>query len=302
MRPQTLPNGLKLDSVSGGLLAPIERLRPDPNQPRKHFDPDELAALKKDIEGWAGAGRGIAATGFLQPILGRWEPGAIDASGNVRRGARIDIVDGERRWRACQPKRGQNAVIKWVPVVIDDMPASEARDAAMRSNIHRSPLQPIEEAQFFAGKMDEMGWGIRPVARFYNVATGYIENRLALLGMSEDVQALVGTRPDTLSSARVIDKVKNRTVRASLIEDATEGASFKAIKEKAEPFITRDTKSKPSARVPRIDVAAYLDGSIYNAEQVRDALNATPLPKSAHNSIVAPRLKKLAKLLDELAK
>lgn len=302
---QQLNNGLRFDPVAGVTLAPPAMIEGDRNQPRQHFDLDDLRELKRDIEDWRAKGRGIAGTGYIQPILGRWEPGAVKPDGSIKKGAKIIIVEGEKRWRSAWKNadpRTKVAEAELVPVVLDDVNAKEARDVALRSSIHRKDLLPEEEAAAFAAKMEDEGMSLRVLARHFNKSTGYIENRLALLKMRPDVREMVAQQPKTLSSARLINKVQNEKVRQGLIDSVlNDDAPYAEIKDRVEPFITRDSnKGRKPAQMPRIDIPAYFTSIVNNTREVRDALKATKMPKEYYRSKVNPHVKELENLLAQI--
>ena len=101
---------------------PIEFLRPNPRNPRRHYDEEELEELSASVR----------EKGILQPILVRTVPGAIDA---------YEIIAGERRWRAAQ-----RAGLHDVPVILLEISDKEALEIAIIENVQRADLNPLEEA------------------------------------------------------------------------------------------------------------------------------------------------------------
>ena len=101
---------------------PIEKIHPNPNQPRRHFDVEELHNLANSIR----------SKGVIQPLVVRAHPSKPDE---------YEIVAGERRWRASQ-----KAQLHVLPVVIRDFSDLDVLEIAIIENIQRSDLNPIEEA------------------------------------------------------------------------------------------------------------------------------------------------------------
>ena len=109
---------------------PLDTVMPNPDQPRTHFDVEEIAELAQSIE----------KEGLLQPILVR----KVDDG--------YQIIAGERRWQACK-KLG----MKTVPIRVKDVEGDKALELALIENIQRSDLNPIEEAYGYKRLMERQG-------------------------------------------------------------------------------------------------------------------------------------------------
>ena len=119
------------DAAAGELLElPVTLIKPNPNQPRTHFDPDALSALAASIE----------ASGVVQPLLVR---PLADGS--------YELVAGERRWRAAQ-----QAGLEKVPAVVRDQAEPERLQAALIENMVREDLNPVEEAKACAALVEDL--------------------------------------------------------------------------------------------------------------------------------------------------
>ena len=146
---------------------PIERLQPNPFQPRREFEPEALQALSDSI----------AANGILMPILARRSADRPDS---------LEIVAGERRWRAAQMAR-----LHEVPVVIREFSDRQALEAAIVENIQREDLSAIEEAEGYRRLMDEFRHTQEVLAKAVGKSRSHIANTLRLLGLPEAVKAMV---------------------------------------------------------------------------------------------------------------
>jgi ParB/RepB/Spo0J family partition protein len=247
MKFPSRPDGLKFDPDAGVLLAPRSRFEPDPDQPRQHFPAQEIKELRADIEAWRAAGRGLSQTGIMTPLQCRWEPGAVDARGNVKKTAKLIIVDGERRWRATE------GGWDWLPLVLDDMPSEDAHDAALRTSIHKKQLLPIEEANAFQRKKELAGWGTYRLARHYNISEGYVKNRIYLLECTQDVQRMVEKHPDTLSHALAFRAAGDKLLaddRKELITEVNKGMSLVALKDEIQERIAAHEFKSQSRQAP----------------------------------------------------
>ena len=112
-------------------LLPIHKVEPNPNQPRRDFDEEELQALSESI----------ALHGVIQPLT-------VRETGN----GYYQIIAGERRWRASRM-----ANLSEVPVVIVEADDKQAMELALIENLQRQDLNPVEEALGYQTLMDEYG-------------------------------------------------------------------------------------------------------------------------------------------------
>lgn len=149
---------------AGLRMAPIETLHPNPDQPRKIFDPADLEELAASIRD----------KGVLQPILVRPLPGG---------GAdEWQIVAGERRWRAAQQARLTEA-----PIVVREMDDAEVFEVAIVENVQRADLNPLEEADAYRLLMDKFGRTQDQVAGVVGKSRSHVANTLRLLQLPEEV-------------------------------------------------------------------------------------------------------------------
>lgn len=156
-------------SVSGGptpggvLMAPVESLKPNPDQPRKQFDAAELDELAASIRD----------KGVLLPILVRAQPGEDGM---------WQIIAGERRWRAAQLAR-----LTEVPIIDRPMDDLEVLEVAIIENVQRSDLNPLEEANAYALLMERFGRTQDAVAGIVGKSRSHVANTLRLLQLPEGV-------------------------------------------------------------------------------------------------------------------
>jgi ParB family chromosome partitioning protein len=158
---------------------PVERVHPQPGQPRRHFDEEQLQGLVESIK----------EQGIIQPVL-------------VRRrdqGDGYEIIAGERRWRASQL-----AGLKEIPVVIKDASPTAAFEMALVENIQREDLNPIEEAEAIKRLIDEHGYTQDEVATRIGRQRVTVTNCLRLLGLPPEVRTMVIEGELTEGHARAI--------------------------------------------------------------------------------------------------
>jgi len=173
--------------------APIDRIRPNPDQPRKRFDEADLAALAESIR----------TKGIVQPLIVRPDP--RDPGG-------WQIVAGERRWRAAQIAQVHEA-----PIVVRDLDDVEVLEIGILENVQRADLNPIEEAAGYAQLVQRFGHTQEKLAAAMGKSRSYIANALRLLTLPDAVQQLARegalsagharaliTAPDPVALARLV--------------------------------------------------------------------------------------------------
>lgn len=176
---------------------PTDRIRPNPFQARKTFtDLDQLA-------------QAIQSQGFTTRLRVRPDP---TASGYFQ------LVFGERRWRAAQM-----ISLAAIPCDIADHTDDDMVEIGLAENIQRQDLDPLEEARALQMFIDQRNYSIRRLAERLGKDRGYIENRLALLRLPDDVQQLVEKRPDSIDAARRIGTLTTPEERAPLIDQVASG-------------------------------------------------------------------------------
>ena len=175
----------------------VDRITPNPKQPRIAADPAALADLTASIR----------EHGVLQPILVR----------PLERG-HYEIVAGERRWRAVTA-----LALAMIPAIIEEMSDEQAIEIAVIENLQRENLSPLDEAAIFARMTSELGYSIRKLADKLGKDKGYIENRLRLVAAPADVRALVAERSDTISHAYELMKIDDPARRAELAAQIARG-------------------------------------------------------------------------------
>ncbi len=171
-------------SQSGGrrpdATLPIERIRPNPNQPRRTFDDTAMAELASSIR----------QKGIIQPIIVRPDPQYPDS---------FQIVAGERRWRAAQL-----AGIHQVPIILRQYDDTEVLEIAIIENIQRADLNPIDEASGYRQLMDAFGHTQEHLAAALGKSRSHIANLLRLLALPDDVQQFLIDGRMTAGHARAL--------------------------------------------------------------------------------------------------
>ncbi len=156
---------------------PLQKVEPNPNQPRKQFDEEHLQTLADSI----------AEHGLLQPLAVR------DMGGYYQ------IIAGERRWRACRL-----AGVTEVPVVIIEADEKKVMELAMVENLQRQDLNPMEEAEGYYTLIHEFGLSQEQAAEKVGKSRPAVANALRLLSLTEDLQEMVVEGKLSAGHARAI--------------------------------------------------------------------------------------------------
>jgi ParB/RepB/Spo0J family partition protein len=168
----------------------LDRIEPNPNQPRTIFDEAALQELANSIR----------EHGVLQPIL-------VRPLGENR----YQLVAGERRWRASR-----EAGLTSIQALVEEIDDDTALEIAIIENLQREDLSPLEEATMYDRMIHEHGYSIRKLADKLGKDKGYLENRLRLADAPEEIRELVSLRKDTLSHAYELLKVDDPKKRRKL--------------------------------------------------------------------------------------
>ena len=162
------------------MALPIEKIQPNPDQPRRQFTEADLADLAASIR----------AKGVIQPLIVRKSPKTAEM---------YEIVAGERRWRAAQMVQ-----LHELPVLIREFNDTEVLEVAIIENIQRADLNPIEEAAGYRQLMDKFGHTQEKLADALGKSRSYIANLLRLLHLPEEVLELLRSGTLTAGHARAL--------------------------------------------------------------------------------------------------
>jgi len=181
----------------GVRIVHIERIEPNPEQPRLVFEQEALDELAASIR----------EHGVLQPILVR------PLGPNT-----YQIVAGERRWRASK-----QAGLATIPALIEEIDDDTALEIAIIENLQREDLTPLDEAAMFDRMVHQHGYSIRKLADKLGKDKGYLENRLRLADAPAEIRELVSLRKDSLSHAYELMKVDDPKKRRRLAAQVARG-------------------------------------------------------------------------------
>jgi ParB family chromosome partitioning protein len=185
-------------------LVPVSEVKPNPNQPRREFEPSALAELTASIE----------RDGIIQPLV-------------VRRIAPRDyqIIAGERRWRAAQ-----RAGLTEVPIVIRDATDEKVLELAIIENIQREDLNPIELAQAFHRMGEELGLSHDEIGLKTSKERTTVTNTIRLLQLPDEIQHMVAAKELSPGHGRALLALPDSATQLELAQrSANQGWSVRVL-------------------------------------------------------------------------
>ncbi len=197
-----------LQPVVGAYFAelPVTAISPNPRQPRQVFDEDAMAELVHSVR----------EIGLLQPVVVR----------DVGEG-RFELIMGERRWRATQ-----EAGLDTIPAIVRETGDDALLRDALLENLHRSELNPLEEAAAYQQLLDDFGCTHEELAGRIGRSRPQISNTLRLLKLSPAVQRRVAAGVLSAGHARTLLGVENADVQDRLAgRVVAEGISVRGLEE-----------------------------------------------------------------------
>ena len=201
----------------------VDRVIPDPEQPRTEFDPDELERLAESLKD----------RGQLAPVRVRWS----EESGSWM------LISGERRWRASRA-----AGLPEIDCYFheDGLSRTEILEEQLVENMLRSDLKPVEEARSFEELMTANGWGMRELSRRLRVNPSRVSRALALLKLPKELRSRVDAGELSARAGYELSKLDDAG-RRSVVEDGgavTHEAAAEAVRRKTGPAKPRGTRQR----------------------------------------------------------
>jgi ParB family chromosome partitioning protein len=214
------------ESVDGLREVPLERIRPNPRQPRHHIDEQGLYELEASIR----------AQGVLQPILVR----------PLKDG--YELIAGERRYRAAK-----RAGLKAVPAVVRQLDERFVLETALVENLQREDLDPIDEALGYQALLEDLAYTQEKIAERVGKERSTVANALRLLTLPQAVQDLVSRGTLSAGHARALLPLPApEEIETAAKYVSTMGFSVR----KTEAFVARKLKRRVQARQRLVKVSA----------------------------------------------
>ena len=175
------------EAESGLKMLPLQRVEPNPNQPRQDFDPEALESLAESIR----------VHGVVQPLTVR------ETSDGY-----YQIIAGERRWRASRM-----AGLMEVPAVVIEADDATAMELALIENLQRQDLNPVEEALGYQSLIQDYGMTQDQAAQRVGKSRPAVANALRLLALSPEVLELVRSGELSAGHARAVLTLKDEKMQ-----------------------------------------------------------------------------------------
>jgi ParB family chromosome partitioning protein len=203
-----------VDGQANYFVCPIEKIRPNRNQPRKYFAPEKLEELAASIR----------EQGIIQPLV------------VTKKDDHYEIIAGERRWRAAQ-----KAGLRDIPVVIREASEDVVLELALIENIQRQDLNAIEEAQAYRSLVEQFGITQEDVAKRVGKSRTAVTNALRLLKLPDDVQRDIVEERLSMGHARALLALES----PELVEKARHEILQRQLSVRAAESLVRRLKVNP---------------------------------------------------------
>lgn len=225
---------------------PVELIEPNPNQPRRQFDDEALAALAGSLH----------ERGVLQPVLVR--PLA---------GGRYELIAGERRWRAAQI-----AGLEEVPAIVRHHDDAASLELAVIENMARQDLNPVEEARACLALVEELGLTREDVGRRVGRSRVAVTNLIRLLDLPDDALELIERGDLSEGHGRALLLAKDHETRRRLARDAAaSGWTVRELERRARLAEEQGGAARPRASRRRAALHPDQEAAV---EQLTDAFGA----------------------------
>jgi len=188
---------------------PIGSIKPNPLQPRSHFDEDTMSSLAASIK----------ELGVLQPVLVRIVPGGGSDD--------FELIAGERRWRAAR-----RAGLQTIPVLVQSADDAHSLEKALVENLHRQDLNVLEEGSAYQQLIEEFGYTHDQVAVRVGKSRTTVTNTLRLLQLPSGVQRVLSEGQISAGHARALLGTPDRSYQEELAQRIiVEGLTVRAVEE-----------------------------------------------------------------------
>lgn len=203
---------------------PVNQIRPNPSQPRTHYDEETLRGLA----------RSIIEVGLLQPVVVQETDDGYT------------LISGERRWRAAQLAGLQN-----IPAMLRKADETGALTQALIENLQREDLTPLEEASAYRNLINQHGLTQQEVAHRVGKGRATVANSIRLLRLPPPILELLETAQLTAGHARALLSVSDPKYATHIAKRAVaEGWTVRQVEEAVNARAPRKRTSR-STRAPR---------------------------------------------------
>lgn len=256
-------------------LVPVEKIYPNPNQPRKTFQEEKLIELANSIK----------TKGVVQPLIVRKKQGTKES---------FEIVAGERRWRAAQ-----RAQIHELPVIVREFTDTEVLEIAIIENVQRADLNPVEEALGYKNLMDNFNHTQEGLSKEIGKSRSHIANLLRLLNLPAEVQDFLISGKLTAGHARALVTCDNPLALAKQI--ISQGLSVRDAELLAKKVSPKEAKTKNKTNEKPADTI-ILESDLSAALKMKVSINHEEGKEKGLLSITYKTLDELDRICEKLLK
>lgn len=257
------------------MMVPIEKIVPNPDQPRRRFDPEHLEDLSNSI----------AEKGVIQPLIVREKPGDEGM---------YEIVAGERRWRASQ-----RAKLHELPVVVREFSDTEVLEVAIIENIQRADLNPVEEAAGYRQLMERFGHTQEELSKALGKSRSHIANLMRLLNLPSDIQGMLEEGKLSAGHARALITSDHAKEIASKI--VAGGLSVRQTEDMVKKFASGERDRPKPAKVEKDADTKALEGDLSAALGMKVAIDHKASTESGQIVIKYKDMEQLDELCRKLS-
>ena len=254
---------------------PVEKVHPNPDQPRRAFEESALEDLANSI----------AEKGIIQPLIVRSHPS---------RTGDYEIVAGERRWRAAQ-----RAKLHEVPVIVRSFDDTEVLEVAIIENIQRADLNPVDEATGYRQLMDKFGHTQEQMSTALGKSRSHIANLLRLLNLPADVQTFLSNGDLSAGHARALVGHPNASILAQ--EVLRKGLSVRETERLAKKETTPGTTTPAKPKIKKDADTLQIEGELSATLGMKATIDHAPTGEGGNLVLHYRDLDQLDDLLRALA-
>jgi len=250
----------------------ITQVRPNPRQPRTHFDEEAIAALAESIK----------SEGVVQPIIVR------------DTGDGYQIVAGERRWRAAQ-----RAGLTTIPAIVRPVDERESMIMALAENVAREDLNPVEQARAYAALSDELDLSQTEIARRVGKSRPAVANTMRLLELPDEVLDLIQAGALSEGHGRALLLAGGQDERTAIARTVVKrGMSVRETEAAAKRIGKPKTVRKPAAGWVDEELAHLAVDAAWQSLRLRAAVRSGPRGGSVEIRFSSPA--ELGRIIDQL--
>ena len=252
-------------------FAPIEKVVPNPDQPRRTFHEDALNDLAASIR----------EKGIIQPLIVRPSPNTEGM---------FEIVAGERRWRAAQL-----AKLHDVPILVREFDDAEVLEVAIIENVQRADLNPVEEAAGYNQLMEKFGHTQEQLATALGKSRSHIANSVRLLTLPEEVLGYLRDGKFSAGHARALITAEDPVALAKQVikKGLSVREAEKLAKAEQENIFSAEKSAKPKQTKEKDADTKALEGDLSAGLGMKVSINHKPGDESGQMTITYASLEQL---------